>query len=277
LFYYFSLFVLSTKAMAFSLNTELFHVIFDNLTYIKVWIMIFILPFLSLLPDIAMKMIQTLLFPNPSDILMQNISEAKQIIANKPIPKVQTIKRIETLKSAKSIKSIKKETPLESEKNVRLEKNKNSNDVLDLNNRPDYSRLSDTMRPILNSPDKGFEENESKRDIIEYNIKKKEYNDENREERNEEQEDGDEEQEDGDEEQEDGDEEQEDGDEEQEDGDEEQEDREEDQEDGDEEEQEDRDEEVVEDYNDERSKEKMKSEEKYYSDADKINIQGELY
>jgi hypothetical protein len=131
--------------MAFALNVELFHVIFNNLSYIKVWIIIVILPFFALLPDIANILIQRLVFPNPSDILISNVEAVKKQICQKPVQKQDTIRKTST---------IRKEIPIGSQIEMKVT-NKFENELMsEIKMKPNYSQLSDTFRPILDSPGK---------------------------------------------------------------------------------------------------------------------------
>jgi hypothetical protein len=139
--------------MAFSFNTELFHLIFDNLSYLKVWIIIIIQPFLALLPDIAMKIIQRIVYPTPSDILMDNITVAREGIKVVEIQKIPTVRRIETIRKVVNEAEVKIQ-------NLNKEK-------IEIKIKPDYSQLSDTMRPMINSPEKNPD---NKIDEFNYNL-----------------------------------------------------------------------------------------------------------
>jgi hypothetical protein len=114
--------------------------IFDNLSYLKVWIIIIILPFLAILPDISLRIIQTIVYPTPSDILMHNSNAAKKEIKERVIVKMPTVRRIETIRRVVPDAEVKIQT--------------SNRELNEANNKPDYSQLSDTLRPMINSPEK---------------------------------------------------------------------------------------------------------------------------
>jgi magnesium-transporting ATPase (P-type) len=86
-FYYLTLLILSIPGMAFSLNNELTHMLFQNFSYFKVWIVIICLPLIALLPDMTLNWIQLNFFPSPADIVAANPEAFEEYIKTRPLDK----------------------------------------------------------------------------------------------------------------------------------------------------------------------------------------------
>ena len=73
--YYFTMFILCLPSAAHSVNPELVKKIYSTLSFYKVWLLLLIGPFAVLTPDFALRIINKLFYPSPSEILELNSTE----------------------------------------------------------------------------------------------------------------------------------------------------------------------------------------------------------
>ena len=69
LLYHCLLFIFNSPDISFNLNNAIIFKAFDLMSYFKTWIILVFMPIISLLPDIAYRLIMNNYFPDPSDIL----------------------------------------------------------------------------------------------------------------------------------------------------------------------------------------------------------------